>query len=169
MDREVDIGFVKDEPAFRELQWSKCTSMRWSWWRAPGHPLAGAPKVTIRDLGGEQFVLHHLCSSTEQKILRLFEEHGTPCRIVAELWSFENIKGFVQAEVGLAIVPRVTVGEELRDGKLVRIPMPRTQIPRRTLMIYREQGYLSDSARELIKIVRSFNWDGKVAPMKRRA
>ena len=32
-------------------------------------------------------------------------------------------------------------------------------MPRRTLMIYREQGYLSDSARELIKIVRAFNWE----------
>jgi hypothetical protein len=26
-------------------------------------------------------------------------------------------------------------------------------------MIYREQGYVSDTARELIKIVRAFNWD----------
>ena len=26
-------------------------------------------------------------------------------------------------------------------------------------MIYREQGYLSDSALELIKLVRNFNWD----------
>jgi hypothetical protein len=33
-------------------------------------------------------------------------------------------------------------------------------------MIYREHGYLSESARELIKIVRSFNWDAKVAPMR---
>ena len=32
-------------------------------------------------------------------------------------------------------------------------------MPRRTLMIYREQGYMSDTARELIKIVRAFNWD----------
>ena len=30
-------------------------------------------------------------------------------------------------------------------------------------MIYREQGYLSDSARELIKIVRAFNWERWVA------
>jgi hypothetical protein len=39
-------------------------------------------------------------------------------------------------------------------------------------MIYREQGYLSEPARELIKIVRSFNWatDGatRVTSVKRR-
>ena len=61
-------------------------------------------------------MLHHLCSSTEQKVLRLFEQHATPCHIVAELWSFENIKNFVRENVGLAIVPRITVRQELRDG-----------------------------------------------------
>src|SRR6478672_5957736 len=49
-------------------------------------PLAERPNLHVRDLGGERFVVHHLCSSTEQKILRLFEQHRTPCRIAAELW-----------------------------------------------------------------------------------
>ena len=31
-------------------------------------------------------------------------------------------------------------------------------MPRRTLMVYRDQGYVSDSASELIKLVRNFNW-----------
>jgi DNA-binding transcriptional LysR family regulator len=169
LDREVDLGFVKDEPGFRELKWIDVHADEMILIAPPGHPLVRRSNVRVRDLGGEHFVLHHLCSSTEQKIKRLFEEHSTPCRIVAELWSFENIKTFVQAEVGLAIVPRVTVADELREGKLAHIPIEELQIPRRTLMIYREQGYLSEPARELIKIVRSFNWDGKVAPLKKRA
>jgi len=169
LDREVDLGFVKDEPGFRELKWIDVHADEMVLIAPPGHPLVRRGNVSIRDLGGEQFVLHHLCSSTEQKIRRLFEEHDTPCRIVAELWSFENIKTFVQAEVGLAIVPRVTVSDELKEGKLAQIHVGELQIPRRTLMIYREQGYLSEPARELIKIVRGFNWDGKVLPLKKRA
>jgi len=39
-------------------------------------------------------------------------------------------------------------------------------MPRRTMMIYREQGYLSQSTRELIKIVRNFNWDAKITPLR---
>jgi DNA-binding transcriptional LysR family regulator len=105
-------------------------------------------------------VLHHLCSATADTVLRLFEQFATPLRIVAELWSFENIKSFVQEGVGMAIVPGITVRQELRDGTLVRVPVRELSIPRRTLMVYREQGYLSDSARELIEIVRAFNWDG---------
>jgi DNA-binding transcriptional LysR family regulator len=159
MDREVDVGFVKDEPAFHELQWVDVHSDEMMCIASPRHPLASRSEVRIRDLGSEQFVLHHLCSTTAETILRLFEQNGTRCRIVADLWSFENIKSFVQEEVGLAFVPGITVRQELRDGTLVRIPLRELAVPRRTLMIYREQGYLSDTARELIKIVRAFNWD----------
>src|ERR1700752_5309599 len=159
MDREVDVGFVKDEPTFHELQWVDVHSDEMVCIASPRHPLALKPEVRIRDLGAEQFVLHHLCSTTAETILRLFDQHSTRCRIVAELWSFENIKSFVQEEVGMAFVPGITVRQELRDGSLVPIPLRELAVPRRTLMIYREQGYLSDTARELIKIVRAFNWD----------
>jgi DNA-binding transcriptional LysR family regulator len=159
MDREVDLGFVKDEPAFHELQWVEVHSDEMLCIASPRHPLARRDGVSVRDLGSEQFVLHHLCGTTADMILRMFEQHATRCRIVAELWSFENIKSFVQEEVGMAIVPGVTVRQELRDGTLVRIPLRELSMPRRTLMVYRDQGYLSDSARELIKIVRAFNWD----------
>ena len=158
MDREVDVGFVKDEPAFHELQWVEVYSDQLLCVASPQHPLAGREEVRIRDLGAEQFVLHHLCSTTADAIVRLFEQNGTRCRVVAELWSFENIKSFVREEVGLAIVPGVTVRQELRDRTLVQLPLRELSIPRRTLMVYREQGYLSDSAQGLIKIVKGFNW-----------
>lgn len=175
LDREVHVGFVKDEPGFHELTSVEVHADQMILVASPRHPLASRDTVRVRDLGSERFVVHHLCASSEQQIRRLFEQHSTRCHIVAELWSFENIKTFVQADVGLAVVPRITVANELRDGTLVRIPVPELAIPRRTLMIYREHGYLSDSARELIEIVRHFNWDTKVAPMsaagrtKRRA
>jgi DNA-binding transcriptional LysR family regulator len=163
MDRAVHVGFVKDEPPFHELKSVEVHGDEMVLVAPRRHPLARRAGVTLRDLGNERFVVHHLCSTTEEKILRLFECHQTPCRIVAELWSFENIKTFVLAEVGLAIVPRITVDEELREGRLVQIHIPELQIPRRTLMIYRDHGYLSEPARQLIALVRGFNWGSRVA------
>jgi DNA-binding transcriptional LysR family regulator len=171
LDREFHIGFVKDEPTFHELKCVDVHADEMVMVAAAGHPLSMRGEVHIGDLGNEPFVLHHLCSTTEQKILRLFEQHNTRCRIVAELWSFENIKSFVQAQIGLAIVPKITVDQELRDGTLVRLNVPELNMPRRTLMIYREN--LSDAARELITVVRGFNWEsergGPVTLLKRRA
>ena len=169
MDREVDVGFVKDEPAFHELHWVDVHLDEMVMIASPRHALAGRQNLQLRDVGEESFVIHHGCSTTTDSILRLFEQHATRCRVVAELWSFENVKSFVREEVGLAIVPGITVRQELADGTLIRIPIRELSMPRRTLMVYRDQGYVSDSASELIKLVRNFNWEQHGAPAATRA
>ncbi|HKB54985.1 MAG TPA: LysR family transcriptional regulator, partial [Ramlibacter sp.] len=119
MDREVDLGFVKDAPAFRELQFAEVHADEMVMIASPKHALAKRTDVAVADLASEPFVLHHGCATTAAMILRLFDQHATRCRIVAELWSFENVKSFVQEGVGVAIVPGITVKHELRDGTLV--------------------------------------------------
>lgn len=160
MDREVDIGFVKEEPAFRELHWVDVHVDEMVLVAAPRHPFATRTDVQVKDLGSEPFVIHQQCMATTDRIMQFFEQHGTRCRVVAELWSFENVKHFVREQVGLAIVPGVTVRQELADGTLVRVALSSLEMPRRTLMVYRDQGYVSDSASELIRMVRNFNWAG---------
>jgi DNA-binding transcriptional LysR family regulator len=153
MDREVDIGFVKDDIAFHELQAIEVHADELVCIASPRHPLAARSAISIQELDGERFVMHHLCSTTRAAVLRLFEQHGVTCRIVADLWSFESIKGFVREDIGLAVVPGICIRRELADGTLVRIPVRELVIKRLTRMIFREQGYLSDPARELIKII----------------
>lgn len=173
LDREFNVGFVKDQPTSRELQWVEVHQDEMILIAAANHPLARRHAVRIRDLGEERFVVHHLCSQTEQMITQLFAQQSTRCRIAAELWSFENIKQFVQAEVGLAFVPRITVEQELQDRSLARVDLPEIHIPRRTLMIYRDQGRLAEPTAELINIVRGFNWQSSArlrhAPARLRA
>jgi DNA-binding transcriptional LysR family regulator len=157
MDRGVEVGFVKEEPVFRELQSVDVHCDEMVLVASPNHPLVSRPRVRIRDLDGMPFVVHHLCSSTEDIIARLFERYESRLHVVAELWSFENIKSFVHEDVGLAIVPRITVMQELRDGVIAEIPVEEIKIPRRTLMIFR-RNYVSDSAMELIKLVKRLSY-----------
>jgi DNA-binding transcriptional LysR family regulator len=155
MDRSVEIGFVKEPPVFHELQSIDVHSDEMVLIASPCHPLTRKANVSVRDLDNEPFVVHHVCNSTKDMIVRLFEQHQSRLRVVAELWSFENIKSFVREDVGLAIVPRITVMQELADEALVEIPVAEIRIPRRTVMIFRN-NYLSDSAMELIQQVKRF-------------
>ena len=167
MDREMHVGFVKESPRFKELTCVPVHADEMILVASPGHPFARRVDVTIKDLAGEPFVLHRLCSTTEQKILRLFEQYHVRCRIVAEVRSFENIKSLVEENIGMAIVPSITVKQELAAGRLVRVKVPELSIPRQTYMIYRDQGQQSDAARELINVVRSFNWESVSGPRVR--
>jgi DNA-binding transcriptional LysR family regulator len=167
LDREVDVGFVKEEPGFKELRSIQIHEDEMVLIASPRHDLAGQRRVTLKDLSAEPFVLHHMCSTTTQRILRLFEEHGSRCNVVAELWSFENVKQFVREDVGLAFVPRICVRHELAEGLLVAVPLPELRMPRPTRMLFREGRYVSDAARELITIVRDFKWDAETQAPRR--
>jgi DNA-binding transcriptional LysR family regulator len=154
LDREVQIGFLKEEPPFQELTSVDVHSDRMSLITSPKHRLVGSTRVAVKDLDGVPFVVHHLCSSTEEVVLRLFRQNGIRCHVVAELWSFENVKSFVSENVGVAIVPRITVMEELRTGSLIEIDLPELSFHRGTVMIFRGDCN-SEAAGHLIEIMRS--------------
>ena len=159
LDREFDVGFVKDPPAFHELRSVLVFADEMILIGSPRHPMAARESVRVRDLGSESFMVHHLCASTEQKILRFFDAHTTRCNIAAELWSFESLKHFVQQDVGLAFVPRITVLQEIADGTLVSIPVQELNMPRETYMVFRKSGYISDSAQQFIDLIGQFKWN----------
>jgi DNA-binding transcriptional LysR family regulator len=169
LDREVEIGFVKDRPSFRELNCVDVHADRMVLIGAPGHALAARPEVRLRDLSEEHFVIHHQCAATTERILQLFEQHGSRLNVAAELWSFENVKQFVREEVGLAIVPRICVRQEIVDGTIAEIAVPELDIPRPTRMIYGDTRYLSDAARAFIDIVSQFDYDQLVRPKLARS
>jgi DNA-binding transcriptional LysR family regulator len=158
MDREVDVGFVKEEPGFRELTSVEVHLDEMVLIASPRHRLVGRPAVTIADLAREHFVIHHSCGATTQRIVRLFDDHGSRCKVAAELWSFENVKQFVREDVGLAIVPGICIKQELRDGALARLPLAELKMPRTTRVIFRDGRYLSEAARELIRHVSTTTW-----------
>ncbi len=124
---------------------------------SPRHALNRKRPVRIDDLGAERFVQHHLCPPTAHSIQQLFESHQTPFNVAAELWGFSGVKNFVQHDIGLAIVPRITALEELRSGTLTEIPVTGLDMKRQTFMIYRDARYLTDAARALLETIRSWS------------
>src|ERR1700720_4617194 len=86
----------------------------------PRHPLAGVGKVSIRQLGPQNFIAHNIPSPQRQKGIQAFKRHKTPLQMGVELPSLEAIKRFVQMGNGVALVPGLTVRPELESGVLVQ-------------------------------------------------
>ena len=87
----------------------------------PRHPLAHAGEVTIRQLGTHNFIAHNIPSPQRQKVIQTFRRHRTPLNMSVELPSLEAIKRFVEMGNGVALVPGLTVQNELAS----RRPRPR--------------------------------------------
>lgn len=122
----------------------------------PRHPLAGQQRVSIRQLGSQNFIAHNIPSPQRQKVIQAFNRHKTPLNMGVELPSLEAIKRFVEMGNGVALVPRLTVDPELRSGALIRIEVPELQTERKLRLVYRKQANLSHAALAFLKVVEAY-------------
>jgi DNA-binding transcriptional LysR family regulator len=122
---------------------------------SPRHPLATAERVSINDLGQQDFIGHHVASPLRKKVIEAFQRYRTPLNMGIELPTIEAIKRFVAIGTGVALVPHLSVARELATGDLVRVTVNELEMKRVLRLVHRRQATLSYAARAFLKTVRS--------------
>jgi len=122
---------------------------------SPDHPLAGAERVSITDLGKENFIAHNVTSPLRRKVIEAFQRYRTPLNMGIELPTIEAIKRFVAMGNGVALVPNLTVARELEAGILVRVPVDELEMKRVLRLVHRQQATLSYAAEAFLRTVRT--------------
>lgn len=122
---------------------------------SPKHPLAKAHRVSITDLGKENFIAHHVASPLRRRVIETFQKYRTPLNMGIELPTIEAIKRFVAMGNGVALVPHLAVARELEMGDLVCVPVDELEFKRVLRLVHRKQGTLSYAARAFLRTVRS--------------
>jgi DNA-binding transcriptional LysR family regulator len=118
----------------------------------PTHPLAGEPQVSIRQLGAESFVAHIVASPYREKVIQAFKRHKTPLHMDIELPTLQAIKRFVAMGNGVALLPEISVENELARGELIRIPVRELRLHRKLRLVYRKTAGISHAARAFLKV-----------------
>jgi DNA-binding transcriptional LysR family regulator len=98
---------------------------------APDHPLARRKRpVSAAKLCREPFVVRETGSGTKSVVERALAERGLSVTPIMSLGSTEAIKRAVAAGIGVAIVSRLTVQQELQLGRLAVLRVPDLPIDR---------------------------------------
>lgn len=88
---------------------------------SPRHPFAVKGRVTIAEAGREPFLFFERSSSYHSLIYSMFLRVGVVPESVMELDSMETTKHMVEAGLGLAILPVLSVEREVARGELQRV------------------------------------------------
>jgi DNA-binding transcriptional LysR family regulator len=153
--RNVELGIVTFPPEEPQLRSISVYTDSVAFIVAPSHPFARRKKVAIRDLGSEDFIAHNVASPLRRRVIALFQQHKTPLNIKFEMPSIEAIKRFVAMGNGVALVPGLTVRDELARGELVQVQVPELRIDRQLLLIHRRTAALSHAAQAFLKCVKA--------------
>lgn len=107
---------------------------------APDHPLAQQASIDLQALAAAPFITREPGSGTGAVAAQALQAHGLEPRIVLELGSTEAIKQAVAAGLGIAIVSRATLDDQLALGRVRILTIPRLVI-RRDLTELRRHGH----------------------------
>jgi DNA-binding transcriptional LysR family regulator len=106
----------------------------------PGHPLARRRRIAASQVADARLILFDRTSSFYDLTRTLFRHAGSQPRGVIELDHIDAAKRMVLAGLGVALLPRSAIGEELDSGRLRPIDIVGTPpIERRIVAIRRRE------------------------------
>src|ERR1039458_4930377 len=153
--RTFELGVISFKPDPAQLRSIAVYGDSLAFIVSPHHPLARASRVSIRDLGNENFIAHNVASPLRRKVIETFQRYRTPLNMGIELPTIEAIKRFVAMGNGVALVPHLTVARELETGDLVRVKVDELEVKRVLRLVSPRKATLSYAARAFLSTVRA--------------
>jgi len=153
--RTFEIGVISFRPDPAQIRTIAVYGDSLAFIVSPRHPLAAARRVSIKDLGGENFIAHNVSSPLRRKVIEAFQRYRTPLHMGIELPTIEAIKRFVAMGNGVALVPHLTVARELETGDLVRVPVDELDVRRVLRLAHRRQATPSYAAKAFLNTLKT--------------
>lgn len=120
---------------------------------APDHPLAALKKITVGELENQSFILTEAGSGYSLEFKELLQSLNVNVNTIMEFGSLQAIKQCVKNGLGITLLPRIVVDEEIQRGELVMLPLETCQIPIHAKMIYHREKWMSAPLAALKDIV----------------
>jgi LysR family transcriptional regulator, transcriptional activator of the cysJI operon len=119
----------------------------------PDNPLGKGTKVNIGQLQGQKFVGYERDIPTRKASDKIMREHGVKLSYALEFDNIETIKRAVEIGLGCAIVPRMTIENEVARGTLKMLEFQEGTFLRPLAIIYKRGRELSPAVRKFIEVL----------------
>lgn len=148
-----DLGLVAYPVRHAELETISLGTEQMSVICHPNHPFAGRKSLKIAALQGQNFVAFEKDIPTRKAVDKVFREHRVAVTTVMEFDNIETVKRAVEVESGIAIVPTVTVAQEVAAQTLVSVRIEDVDLSRPLAAIYKRGRVLSKALTEFLKVL----------------
>ena len=139
MGGEIEIGVVGARVAYDELEYTPLVQDEMVLVMQPDHPWAEnhAP-ISVRDLASVPFVIREKGSGTRTAMLAALGAHQmgvNDLNVVAEMGSTESVLQGVKAGLGVSILSRLALAEEVRFHLVKVVPIPDLDLCRKFFVV----------------------------------
>ncbi|MCU1262958.1 MAG: transcriptional regulator, LysR family [Bryobacterales bacterium] len=153
IDGNLELGVISYDPRDERLTSKVIYADSLAFIVSPGHRLASRKNVPITELGAETFIAHNVLSPYREVVLREFQRHKVPLNMHIEMPTIETIRKLVQADLGVAFLPRMCVEEEIRQGTLCAVGVKEIAVERKIHLLRPTRRGLSYAANAFLEVL----------------
>ncbi len=150
---EIDLGIVAYPKVQRNVEVLQFTEDAMVVVSSPQSDLAKQKLIDPKVLNGRPLILFTPETPTRRAIDRFLRKHGVRPNVVMELDHIATIKHAVEVDIGISIVPTLSVKYEQSWGTLTATPFDDEPFTRPVGIIYRKGRSFSLATQKLIEIL----------------
>jgi DNA-binding transcriptional LysR family regulator len=153
IDGNLELGVISYNPSDDRLVSTIIYTDSLVFVVSPQHRFADRKSVSITELDMETFIAHNVVSPYREVVLREFQRHKVPLNMDVEMPTVETIRKLVQANQGVAFMPRMCVGPELEQGTLRAVKVNELNVERKIRLVYPARRALSHAAKAFLEVI----------------
>lgn len=117
---------------------------------SPQNELARKKKIGLEDLKDVPMIMLSPDTVGRRFVEQVFKEHGIVPHVAMELSSSEEVKRMVELNLGAAVISKLSISREVRQGSLIMLPMTEFETSHPVGVIYRSGKYLNSAMRQFL-------------------
>ncbi|MSU45815.1 MAG: LysR family transcriptional regulator [Lacunisphaera sp.] len=150
LHNSADFGLVAFPHKIRQIEMIPFRNDRLVLIAHPQHPLAKTAEIDIKSLAGHKFIGFDPDIPTRKAVDQIFSDHKLEITPVMEFDNIETVKRAVEIDHGVAIVPQVTVVQEVWQGTLAVITFKGKEFTRPLAILHRKGRVFTLAMRKFI-------------------
>ena len=157
LEEELDLGMVGAKWSESGLSWTRMFHDELILAVHPNHPWAHGKAVSLAEAVQEPFILREPGSGTRKVLFRILEENGLKpgkLREVAEIGSTAAIKEAVKAGIGISILSRCALRDDISCGRIAAVAIKGQTLKRSFYLVQRKNRELSPVASVFLEYLR---------------
>ena len=143
LENRIDLGLVEGSVQSPDVVERPISEDQLVIVAAPAHPLSRKKRVTLADLENARFIIREEGSGTRATFENAMQAAGVTWQIAGVYNNIDAIKQAAQSNLGLAIVPRISIEKELRQGRVRLIKVQGLNLSRKFSFIFHRQKQIT--------------------------
>jgi DNA-binding transcriptional LysR family regulator len=155
---DIDVALVHNHPGYHQLATEVFANEPVIACVSHDHPLAQKQLLTLDNIRRFGFIIRRPPNSKIGRSYRFIEtldRKGLRPKVVMECDTSEAKKSAVKNQMGIGMMFRSTVQDELKSRELIEVRLPGVKLHRRSYILYHKTRPLSPAARDFIELLRA--------------